>query len=71
MDAIKKINAKIAVAQSVRLMGGIASVVLGMILFGRFMYQMGITDEQKFLSKAYPDEYAAITEKVIKKFEKH
>lgn len=71
MDELKKINSKIAVKQIGRIVGGIGSMVLGMILIERFTYQKGITDCQVNISKEFPDEYAAITEKVVKAFEKN
>lgn len=46
-------------------------MILGTILIAKFMYQKGITDCQINISKEFPDEYAAMTEKVIKTFEKH
>lgn len=71
MDELKKINSKIAVKQIRRIAGGIGSMILGTILIAKFMYQKGITDCQINISKEFPDEYAAMTEKVIKTFEKH
>lgn len=71
MDELKKINSKIAAKQIRRIAGGIGSMILGTILIAKFMYQKGITDCQMNISKEFPDEYAAMTEKVIKTFEKH
>lgn len=71
MNELKKINSKIAMKQIGRIVGGIGSVVLGTILIGKFTYQKGITDCQVNISKEFPDEYAAMTEKVVKAFEKH
>lgn len=70
MEELKKINAKIAKQQIGRLVCGAGIVILGAILLGKFVYQKGITDTQLAISKEFPDEYAAITEKVIKEFEK-
>ena len=46
-------------------------MVLGMVLVARHMYQKGIADCQISISKEFPDEYAAITKKVVEAFEKH
>ena len=71
MDELKKINKQIAVKQIGRIVGGIGSMVLGTILIGKFVYQKGITDYQKNICKVFPDEYAAMTEKIVKAFEEH
>ena len=64
MEELKKINSKIAVKQIGRIVGGSCFMVLGMVLVARHMYQKGITDCQKSISKEFPDEYAAITKKI-------
>lgn len=46
-------------------------MVLGMVLVARHMYQKGITDCQISISNEFPDEYAAITKKVVEAFENH
>lgn len=71
MDELKKINSKVARKQVRRLTGGIGLALLGVILIGKFTYQRGWTDCQKAISREFPDEYSAITEKVVKEFEKH
>lgn len=71
MDELRKINSKIAVKQIGRLVGALGCVFLATKFFTEFAYQKGITDCQKSISNEFPDEYAAMTEKVIKSFEKH
>lgn len=71
MEELKKINSKIAVKQIGRIVGGSCFMVLGMVLVARHMYQKGITDCQISISNEFPDEYAAITKKVVEAFEKH
>lgn len=70
MDELKKINAKIEKQQFGRIVTGIGAVILGVVLIGKFTYQKGVTACQKAISKEYPDEYAAMTAKIIKEFEK-
>ena len=43
MEELKKINRKVAFKQKGRLIGGAGSVIIGMILIGKFIYQKGIT----------------------------
>ena len=71
MDELKKINTKVARKQVGRLASGVGLAILGVILIGKFTYQRGITDCQKAISREFPDEYSAITEKIVKEFEKH
>lgn len=71
MDELRTINTKIAVKQIGRFVGGIGTVILGTVLFGRFAYQLGVTDCQENLSDEFPEEWAAITEKIVKVLEKH
>lgn len=71
MDELKKINNKIAAKQIGRIAGGIGSMILGMILIEKFTYQKGITDSQRHISEVFPDEYAAMTEKIVKAIEEH
>ena len=71
MEELKKINSKIAVKQIGRIVGGSCFMVLGMVLVARHMYQKGITDCQISISNEFPDEYTAITKKVVEAFEKH
>lgn len=70
MNEMKKINSRIRMKQIGRVVGGFASVISGMILLGKFMYQKGITDDQKATSEAFPEEYAAMTEKILQSFDK-
>lgn len=69
MKELKRINSKIGNQQIGRIVTGLGSVILGLILIGKFMYQKGVTDCQGAISKEFPDEYAAITEKVIHELE--
>jgi len=69
MDKIKKVNSMIAKKQLGRLIGGIGAGITSLILLGNYIYQKGITREQIELSKDFPEEYAAITEKIIKSWE--
>ena len=71
MDELKKINAKITVKQLGRIVGAFGCMFLATRFFTEFVYQKGITDCQKSISKEFPDEYAAMTEKVVKTFEKY
>ena len=66
MDELKRINAKIDKQQIGRLVTGIGSVILGVVLIEKFTYQKGFTACQKTISKEFPDEYAAMTAKIIK-----
>ena len=67
MDKISKINDRIAKKQIGRLVGGVASI----ILIGKYTYQKGYTGSQKDISDIFPDEYAAMTEKIVKTLESH
>lgn len=69
MNELKKINSKIAAKQVGRLIGGSGCVIIGMVLFGKYIYQKGITDTQFAISKEFPDEYEAIIDKLSKAFE--
>lgn len=71
MEELKKLNRKIAAKQIGRIVGGTVFMILGMVLIEKNMYQKGITDCQKSISGEFPDEYAAMTEKVVKEFENH
>ena len=46
MEELKKINRKVAFKQKGRLIGAVGSVIVGMILIGKFIYQKGITSSQ-------------------------
>lgn len=69
MEELKRINAKLARKQIVRIVGGVGSLALGSILIGRCIYQKGVTDCQCWIAKAYPEEYASMTRKVVKQLE--
>ena len=71
MDKISKSNDRIAKKQIGRLVGGVASIMLGLILIGKYTYQKGYTGSQKDISDIFPDEYAAMTEKIVKTLESH
>lgn len=71
MEEIRKINKKIANKQIGRFVGGIASVVLAMVLFGKYTYQKGITAGQKAIYESFPEEYNAILSKIVKACENH
>lgn len=71
MEELKKINAKIAVKQLGRIVGAFGCMFLATRFFTEFAYQEGITDCQKSICEEFPDEYAAMTEKVIKTFKNH
>lgn len=45
--------------------------MLGLILIGKYTYQKGYTGSQKDISDIFPDEYAAMTEKIVKTLESH
>lgn len=69
MNELNKINAKISRQQIGRIVCGIGSMIFGTVLIGKFMYQKGITDCQKYLRDTFSDEYDAITAKVVEFFE--
>lgn len=70
MNELEKINAAIAVKQVGRIVIGVGSVILGTVLIGKFTYQRGITVCQKTISEAFSEEYAAMTAKIVREFEK-
>lgn len=63
MEELKRVNAKIARKQIFRIIGGLGSFTLGVILIAKYNYQKGITDDQISISKEFPDEYAIMTKK--------
>ena len=69
MEELKKINSRITAKQMGRLIGGIGSVIAGMVLIGKYIYQKGITNSQIAISKEFPEEYAVMTEKICRAFE--
>lgn len=71
MDEIRKINAKVARKQIGRIVGGTVSVILGGVLFGKFIYQKGVTATQKNIRDTFPEEYAAMTAKIAEAWENH
>lgn len=70
MEKIKRINARIKKQQTGRFIVGMGSIILGTMLIKKFMYQRGFTDCQKAISECFPDEYALMTVKIIKAFDK-
>lgn len=69
MEELKKINSKVAAKRIGRLIGGTGGVIIGVVLIGKFIYQKGITSSQIAISKEFPEEYAAMTEKLCEAFE--
>lgn len=69
MEELKKINSKITAKQKGRLIGGVVSVIAGMVLIGKYIYQKGITNSQIDISKEFPEEYSMMTEKICRAFE--
>lgn len=70
MNKLKQINKNIQKKQILRLVMTCGSVAIGTIAFAKYMYQAGITDTQKQITHEFPEEYASMTEKVCKAFEK-
>ncbi len=70
MNELKKINAAIAKKQILRIGGSILGIGLGLVWLAMFMHQEGIRDCQKALQKEFPEEYAAMTAKIVSLFEK-
>lgn len=70
MNELEKINAKVKCKQIGRIIGGIGSMAIGLVLIGMYLYQAGITAGQKAISEEFPEEYAAITAKLVEAFEK-
>lgn len=71
MKELKEINARIGRKQFVRSIAGSVSIILGMILMGKYTYQKGITDGQRAIRNEFPEEYASITAKICEAFEKN
>ena len=69
MEELKKINSRITAKQKGRLIGGVGSVIAGMVLIVKYIYQKGITNSQIAISKEFPEEYAVMTEKICRAFE--
>lgn len=70
MNELKQINKRVQKKQILRLIMTCGSVVIGTIAFAKYMYQAGITDAQRRIAHEFPEEYASMTEKVCKAFEK-
>ena len=71
MEEIKRINSRVAKLQIARLTLGVGGVALGMALLGKYIYHFGFRACQKILCKEFPDEYEAMTMKLIKEFDKN
>lgn len=71
MEELKKINKIVSRKQVARLVGGIGCVFGSVVLLGRYIYQQGIFNYQKYLGETYPEEYKSITQKVCEVFEKN
>ena len=56
MEELRKINRKLKVKQIGRIVGGIGTVTIGVVLLGKFIYQKGITDCQISISAEFPEE---------------
>lgn len=69
MEELRKINTKIKVRQIERIVVGIGTMTIGVILLGKFIYQKGITDCQISISAEFPEEYTRMTEKLAEAFE--
>lgn len=70
MNELIKINRKIKAKQIGRVIVGGVAMIFGLILLLDYSFQDGITDCQKHIAMEFPDEYDAMTEKVVKSFEK-
>ena len=70
MDEIREINSIIAKKQKWRLILALISTTVGISLYGRYIYQKGITNCQKHICEWFPDEYDAMTEKLASIVEK-
>jgi ABC-type Na+ transport system ATPase subunit NatA len=70
MNELKMINKNIAKKQLLRIVGSILGIGFGLVQIAKFMYQKGVTDCQEHISMEFPEEYSAITEKVVAAFEK-
>lgn len=70
MNELKQINKRVQKKQILRLVTTCASVIVGTIAFAKYMYQAGVTDTQKSMANEFPEEYASMTEKICKTFEK-
>ena len=74
MDAInivEKWNDIVKVKQGGRLIGFLSCISIGTYLLYKFAFQDGITYEQKYLTKAFPEEYGSMTNKILKEVELH
>ncbi len=70
MNELKKINAAIAKKQILRIVGSVLGMGLGLVCFGQFIHHQGVRDCQKALQSEFPEEYAAMTAKIVGLFEK-
>ena len=71
MEKLKRINSSIAVKQVIRLISGVGMLVCGLWMLADYKYQKCITDYQKAICREFPEEYSAISEKLIKEFEEN
>lgn len=71
MDKLKKINMTVKAQQRIRIVGGMGLLAIGLYLICDYYEHFGWTECQKFIHCYYPDEYNAITEKVIEEVNKH
>lgn len=70
MEILKKINKTVKNKQILRAIGGTGFIVIGLSLLFDYYEHDGFSRCQKFIHDCYPEEYASITEKVIKEVSK-
>ena len=71
MEILKRINKTVKAKQIGKIIGGITCCGIGLHLLCDYFEQSGWTKCQQFIHQYYPEEYSAITEKVIKYHETH
>lgn len=71
MEKLKKINRSVKAQQLFRLFGGIGLTTVGLNLLYEYFEHSGWTKCQQFIHRYYPEEYDAITEKIIESYNKH
>ena len=71
MEKLKKINLKVKAQQRCRILGGMGLMIVGLYLICDYYEHFGWTECQRFIHQYYPEEYDAITVKVIEECNKH
>ncbi len=71
MITLKKINKTFEVKQFIRFIGGAGFMGIGLYLMCDYFDHHGWSECQRFIHRYYPEEYATITEKVIREVNKH